>query len=94
MSVTGGKKELSSTNYISPNGDGKNDNWKVENVEYFKEFTLRVFDQYGQVIFIKEKNYNDEFDGKFNGKALPTGNYYYEFKKESKVFKGNITIIN
>lgn len=94
LSITGGKKELPSTNYISPNGDGKNDNWKVENVEYFKEFTLKIFDQYGQVIFMKEKNYNDEFDGKYNGKALPTGNYYYEFKKESKVFKGNITIIN
>lgn len=94
LSLTGGSAKLPSTNYISPNGDGKNDNWKIENVAYFKEFTLKIFDQYGQVLFMKEKNYNDEFDGKYNGKALPTGNYYYEFKKEKKVFKGNITIIN
>ncbi len=94
LSITGGLNFLPATNYISPNGDGKNDNWKVKNVEYFKEFTLRVFDQFGQIIFIKEKNYNDEFDGKYNGKALPTGNYYWEFKKDKKIYKGNITIVN
>ncbi len=94
ISLTGGTGILPSTNYISPNDDGKNDYWKLTNVEYFKEFNLQIFDQFGQVIFNKEKNYNNEFDGKYNGKALPTGNYYYLFKKDNRKFQGNITIVN
>lgn len=94
ISLTGGTGILPSTNYISPNDDGKNDYWKLTNVEYFKEFNLQIFDQFGQVIFNKEKNYNNEFDGKYNGKALPTGNYYYIFKKDNRKFQGNITIVN
>mgnify|MGYP003903425695 CR=1 FL=1 len=42
----------------------------------------------------KSSNYNNEFDGKFKGKALPTGNYYYVFKKNNKIFRGNIAILN
>jgi CHU_C Type IX secretion signal domain len=46
------------------------------------------------VVYSVDANYNNEFDGKFAGKALPTGNYYYVFKNDTKTFKGNITIAN
>ena len=94
LSLTDGAGHLPSTNYISPNGDGKNDNWKVDNVIYFKEFSLHIYDQFGQTIFTKDRDYNNEFDGKINGNALPTGNYYYVFKSGTRLFKGNITIVN
>lgn len=92
--VSGNTIPLPSTNYISPNGDGKNDYWKVDNVEIYKYFSLKIFDQFGQVIFEVPDNYNNEFDGMYQGKALPTGNYYYIFKKDKTIFKGNITIVN
>jgi len=94
IDIAGNSIPLPSTNYISPNGDGKNDFWKVDNVEIYKEFALQIFDQFGQVIYDVPSNYNNEFDGKYNGNALPTGNYYYIFKKGTKIFKGNITIVN
>ena len=92
--IVGNSIPLPSTNYLSPNGDGKNDFWKVDNVEIYKEFELKIFDQFGQVIYHTPNNYNNEFDGKYNGNALPTGNYYYIFQKGNKTFKGNITIVN
>lgn len=92
--IIGNTIPLPSTNYISPNGDGKNDFWKVDNVEIYKEFELKIFDQFGQVIYSIPNNYNNEFDGMYKGAALPTGNYYYIFQKEQKQFKGNITIVN
>lgn len=92
--VAGNTIPLPSTNYISPNGDGKNDYWKVDNVEIYKDFSLQIFDQFGQVIFEVPDHYNNEFDGMYKGKALPTGNYYYIFKKDKTIFKGNITIVN
>jgi gliding motility-associated-like protein len=92
--IIGNSIPLPSTNYISPNGDGKNDFWKVDNVEIYKDFELKIFDQFGQVIYSTPNNYNNEFDGKYNGNPLPTGNYYYIFQKDKKQFKGNITIVN
>lgn len=94
IDVAGNSIPLPSTSYISPNGDGKNDYWKIENVLIYKGFSLQIFDQFGQVIYEVQNNYNNEFDGKFNGNALPTGNYYYVFKNEKKTFKGNIAIVN
>jgi len=85
---------LMSGNYISPNDDGKNDYWKIQNVIIYKDFSLKVFDQFGQTVYEKESNYNNEFDGKLNGKSLPDGNYYFIFKNDKKVYKGNITIVN
>jgi gliding motility-associated-like protein len=86
--------KLPSTNYISPNDDGKNDFWLVDDVHIYADFALQIMDQFGQIVYSVENNYNNEFDGKFAGKALPTGNYYYVFKNDSKTFKGNITIAN
>src|SRR5205823_3903959 len=48
--VAGNTIPLPSTNYISPNNDGKNDYWKIDNVQIYKDFSLQIFDQFGQVI--------------------------------------------
>ena len=60
----------------------------------FKDFSLQIFDQFGQVIYYVPNNYNNEFDGTYKGNALPTGNYYFVFKNDKKTFKGNIAIVN
>lgn len=85
---------LASANYVSPNNDGKNDFWVIQNVAIYKNFSLTIFDQFGNIVFEKENNYNNEWDGKLNGKSLPDGNYYYIFKNEKKSYKGNLTIVN
>jgi len=92
--IAGNTIPLPSTNYISPNGDNKNDFWKVDHVEIYKDFALLIFDQFGHVIFQVANNYNNEFDGKLNGNPLPTGNYYFVFKNDTLSYKGNITIVN
>jgi gliding motility-associated-like protein len=92
--IAGNTVPLPSTNYISPNGDSKNDFWKIENVDSYNAFALQIFDQFGHIIFEVPNNYHNEFDGKLNGNALPTGNYYYVFKNEKLTYKGNITIVN
>jgi gliding motility-associated-like protein len=94
IDIAGNTIPLPSTNYISPNNDGKNDFWKIDNVEIYKTFSLRIFDQFGQIIFEVPENYNNEFDGKYKGSPLPTGNYYYILQKDKKQFKGNITVVN
>jgi gliding motility-associated-like protein len=81
-------------NYISPNGDGKNDYWAIQNVEIYRDFSLRIFDQFGNTIYSKDNNYQNDWDGTLKGSALPDGNYFYIFKSGKKVYKGNIAIVN
>jgi gliding motility-associated-like protein len=90
----GVSKGLPSVNYISPNGDGINDYWVVKNVEIYQDFSVSIFDPFGNVIFQKDGQYNNEWDGTRNGRALPDGNYYYVFKNGERIYRGNITIVN
>jgi len=84
-----------SADFVSPNDDGKNDYWKINHVEIYKDFSLKIVDEFGQTVFNVPSNYNNEWDAKINGIALPNGNYYYHFYKDSssQLFKGIITVL-
>lgn len=86
--------ELKPTNLISANGDGKNDTWVVRNIELFPDNTVRIFNRAGEQVYEKS-NYNNDWDGTFNGSPLTTGTYYYivDFKHNKPSLKGYISII-
>ena len=94
IDIEGNDPPLPSTNFISPNGDGKNDYWEVENVEIYAEFELTILDQFGFVLYSVDKEYDNTWDGSYNGEPLRTGNYYYLFTRDNIIYKGNITIVN
>src|SRR5690606_24062102 len=80
-------------NFITPNGDGVNDNWVVTNVDAYPEHTLTIVDRSGKVLY-KTRNYRNEWDGTANGLPLSAGTYYYIFDFEGKnAIKGFITIV-
>ena len=86
---------LPSADLVTPNGDGKNDTWKITNVELYKDYSLKIVDEYSQLVFSVDSNYANEWDARLNGSALPSGIYYYIFKSNSdgKLFKGYVTVI-
>ena len=85
--------DLKIANYMSPNGDGVNDTWKISNPYLIKDYSIDIIDSYGKSVYTKENNYNNEFDGTMNKQNLPDGVYYYFIRDKSEViFKGSITI--
>ena len=87
--------KLKPYNIISPNGDGKNDVWKIENIEsYSEECSVFIYDRSGNEIAEFEQ-YNNDFDGSWNNKELPTGTYYYIIRCSGleDPYKGDLTII-
>jgi len=81
--------------YFSPNGDGINDEWRIQNVELYSDFSLKVFSVNGEIVYKKDSNYNNDWRGTFNGTQLPEGIYYYYFENAtnpSQNFKGVITL--
>ncbi|AEV97866.1 PKD domain containing protein [Niastella koreensis GR20-10] len=69
-------KELKVPNAFTPNGDGKNDTWRIPGLEDYKNATVQVFNRWGQIVF-KSTGYSNPWRGDINGTPLPTGAYYY-----------------
>ena len=70
--------------FLSPNGDGINDSWIIDNLEESPNNSVRIFNRYGQKVF-EQINYTNEFHGIANtgtmisnqGIGLPEGVYFY-----------------
>ncbi len=63
-------------NSFSPNGDGIHDIWLVPGLETYPFSELSIFNRAGQIVF-QAKPYTDGWDGKYKGKDVPNGVYYY-----------------
>ena len=61
---------------FSPNGDGKNDVFRVVLGYGYKLNQFMVFNRWGQMVF-KSTDANNGWDGTFNGEMLDMGTYYY-----------------
>ena len=64
-------------NVFTPNGDGINDiyvSWNLNH--YVKRVRMTIYNRYGKEMF-KTENPDIEWDGRFNGKLVSTGVYYY-----------------
>lgn len=81
-------------NAITPNGDGKNDTWVVENITSYPNNQVRIFDRAGRLLFV-ESNYQNGWDGTLNGVPLKEDTYYFviTFGPGVNPKKGFITIV-
>lgn len=83
------------SNLMTPNDDGFNDRWIIQNLENYPDTKAIVVNREGQVVFSSDA-YDNNWDGtSTSGKKLPDGTYYYviQFKDDEKIFKGAITIL-
>ncbi len=88
-------------NTFSPNGDGKNDTFFIEDIELF-ESSLKVYNRWGRLVY-EAKNYANDWDGTSNfgivvnkGRKLPTGTYFYvlELPTEEEEISSWLYIVN
>jgi len=84
-------------NAISPNGDGKNDIWKLDFINLlYPDATVEVFNRWGQRLFIST-GYETPWDGTFDMKLVPDGTYYYAINLNSETepepFTGTILVL-
>ncbi len=72
-------------NYFTPNGDGITDGWTVGCAEDFPNLTFDIYDRYGRKV--ATYRVGEFWDGKYNGKELPTGDYWYVVNLNSNVME-------
>ncbi|WP_430614900.1 gliding motility-associated C-terminal domain-containing protein [Flavobacterium sp. JP2137] len=88
-------------NAVSPNGDGINDYFIIENIEQFPNNTVQIYNRWGVKVF-GTTNYNTSgnvFNGVSDGRGtlqksdnLPTGTYYYIITYEYTDSSGTHTV--
>jgi gliding motility-associated-like protein len=82
---------------FSPNGDGHNDVFRPLAVGYSKVRAFRVFNRYGQVIYLGN-SIEQGWDGQYKGKAAELGVYFWQIDFTDRLGKegqmsGEVTLV-
>ncbi|MFK2821332.1 T9SS type B sorting domain-containing protein [Flavobacteriaceae sp. LMIT009] len=81
-------------NYFTPNNDGTNDEWTIGCSDKYPDLEFDIFDRYGRKV--GSYKVGQYWDGKYEGKELPTGDYWYVVRPNSnalrKEYVGHFTL--
>jgi gliding motility-associated-like protein len=67
---------------LTPNGDGSNDLFAIENLENYPNSSVQIVNRWGNVVF-ESDDYKNDWDGtsysnlNIGGNQLPEGTFYY-----------------
>ena len=87
---------LSFPKYFTPNGDGENDYWKLsdEVTNLYPDLKIYIYNRYGILLFYMDyNNLLKGWDGNFNGKPLPSSDYWYSvYFEDGRNLKGHFSL--
>ncbi|WP_375586418.1 MBG domain-containing protein [Cyclobacterium xiamenense] len=86
---------ISVPNTFTPNGDGFNDDWGIDDLRYYLGAKVAVYERSGKRVFYTE-NPDMRWDGTYLGKQLPTGTYFWviSLDETNETRRGVLTIFN
>lgn len=98
IAAENGLPPISVINVVTSLEDGKHDFLRIENIEYYKNNTVEIFDRLGNKVFEIDKYDNN--DRVFRGYAnmggrgkLTTGSYYYTIKLSARNRKSGFVYV-
>lgn len=79
-------------NFFTPNDDGYNDTWFIENGTLEPDMTIYIYDRYGKLITGLNKT-NPKWDGQYNGnQAVSTDYWFVVTRQDGRVHKGHFAL--
>lgn len=81
---------------FSPNNDGQNDRWIIENIDRYPDCTVIIVNRQGNILYEQRPYYGNEWDGTLGGNPVIEGAYYYVIRCEGSsrnAASGSITLI-
>ncbi len=94
-----GNTNLFISEAFSPNGDGINDVWYLQNAVHYPQMEIHVYNRWGEEVFVTTNGYDNNWNGVFKQQStpLPSSSYFYQIDLEAdgKVdFQGWVFIQN
>jgi gliding motility-associated-like protein len=87
--------EIELPDHFSPTGEVLNELWMPKNVEAYPNILIKIYDRYGRVV-ADLSGAVEGWDGTYNGKPLPTGDYWYVVRLNGELddreFFGHFTL--
>ena len=82
--------ELQIPNVFTPNADGINDQFVIDNIQLYENNVFEVFDRQGNSVY-RSSGYRNDWDGK----DVPAGQYFYQLsiRNLDLAFNGVLTIL-
>jgi len=78
--------------FFTPNGDDKNETWKISYLSLQPQAEVTIFDRYGKVITGFKGS--GGWDGTFNSEKLPATDYWFVLQLDSgRIIKGHFAMI-
>lgn len=70
---------------ITPNNDGINDTWIIQNIDRYPQAVIRVYNRWGGEVFFQNGNYQNNWNATYknNTKVLPEGPYHYRIDTDN-----------
>jgi gliding motility-associated-like protein len=74
--------------FLSPNNDALNETWIIQNLEFYPDNKVTVYNRWGNIVYEAEP-YNNDWNGHYKGtkaESLPAATYFYviDTKKKSQ----------
>lgn len=74
--------------FFTPNADGINDVWRISCLFLIPDAQVIIFDRYGKMVSLK-----NGWDGTYNGKRLPSTEYWFLLKLPNRNIRGHFSLI-
>jgi gliding motility-associated-like protein len=81
--------------YLTPNGDGFHDTWKVYgvNANFNDDIKVMIFDRFGKLMTV-QNNLSPGWDGTLNGYALPSDDYWFLITfDDGRTYRGHFALV-
>ncbi|EDM36993.1 hypothetical protein PBAL39_04323 [Pedobacter sp. BAL39] len=93
IEVTNDNMDIKNT--LTPNGDGINDVWMITGLPDYNNINIKIYSRSGQLVYESTGRYEKPFDGRFRGKDLPAGAYYYriDLRADCDPIGGSLTLL-
>lgn len=90
------QQDISLLNYpkfFTPNNDGVNETWRIENSWNEPNLIHRIYDRYGKLLTSFGVQ-TQGWDGTYNGAAMPSTDYWFVVERQNgQIFKGHFALI-
>ncbi|WP_106794203.1 T9SS type B sorting domain-containing protein [Aquimarina sp. Aq78] len=78
--------------YFTPNGDSIHDYWQIKGIKLYPNSIIRIYDRYGKLL--KEIDSNSiGWDGIYNGRLMPSTEYWFSINIDNKLYNGHFSLI-